>query len=360
MLAYCEAIRLQGYADSYQHISSNNRSSLPKRVTLCQTPLSSPGARHFCNCTTKQPCKALSDTCANAEMKYECNATNCQCTGCGNRDLQNGEVKGLLKIIYERRFASAGLATTRDLPARAFVGEYVGELVPATTANSRLEELAKRAKHSTYMFELGPSFSNKKKRSAGERFYVDALKMGNLTRFINHSCEPNCAVHKVIVNDEPRLAIYTRKAIGAGTPLSISYNFDQSKPFAAWACSCGAPTCSSTARHQPARDPTSLHAYTDGSHFRGFDVGGWAAVFVLSKRIPTPAPSKPSRSKLFDIRKMEEPEAATSASDEMWIELFGPVAKRKSGGDIFSKWASSVASNNSSELTGVAEALTHF
>ena len=351
---HLKAQRLQRYADSYVHIVSNDRSRLPKGRTLCHTPLSSPGARQYCACPAVKPCNALSDTCANALMKYECNEENCQCTACGNRDLQHGTDEGLLEIIHENKVGGAGATVTRGVPAGVLVGEYVGELVPAAEAERRLRQRARES-----MFELGPSFASTKRHTEGQLYFIDASVMGNITRFINHSCAPNCAVHQIIVHNEPRLAIYTCKPIAAGTPLSIAYNFDLTKPFAPWTCTCGAPACSSMERQQAGAATTSLHAYTDGSHFKGSDVGGWVAVFVLSKRIPTPPSVKPPKSLLVDIRNMEESEAATVESDGVLVELFGPVAKRGAP-DIFNRWFASSASNNSSELTGVAEALMYF
>ena len=45
---------------------------------------------------------------------------------------------------------------------------------------------------------------------------MDANPIGNHTRFINHSCDPNCKTHKVKVDHLTRVAIRTQVPIKAG------------------------------------------------------------------------------------------------------------------------------------------------
>lgn len=76
---------------------------------------------------------------------------------------------------------------------------------------------------------------------AGEVF--DATKLGNLSRFMNHSCKPNCHVEKWDVGDKYRIAIFTSRNVQKGEELTFNYKTDwcgaNPQP-----CCCGAPCCS--------------------------------------------------------------------------------------------------------------------
>lgn len=50
-------------------------------------------------------------------------------------------------------------------------------------------------------------------------------KKGNLTRFINHSCDPNAETQKWTVNGKCRIGIFSRKPIKAFEEITINYQF---------------------------------------------------------------------------------------------------------------------------------------
>ena len=45
---------------------------------------------------------------------------------------------------------------------------------------------------------------------------IDAGPKGNLTRFMNNSCEPNCETQKWNVNGDLRIGLFATKNIFAG------------------------------------------------------------------------------------------------------------------------------------------------
>ena len=45
---------------------------------------------------------------------------------------------------------------------------------------------------------------------------IDAGPKGNHSRFMNHSCQPNCDTQKWLVNGDVHVALFTRKDISAG------------------------------------------------------------------------------------------------------------------------------------------------
>lgn len=52
---------------------------------------------------------------------------------------------------------------------------------------------------------------------------IDATLKGNLARFINHSCAPNCATEKWEVAGELCVGIFARAHIPAGTEITYDY-----------------------------------------------------------------------------------------------------------------------------------------
>lgn len=61
----------------------------------------------------------------------------------------------------------------------------------------------------------------------------DATHHGNVARFINASCTPNCFTQIITVNGSKRIAIYAKRDIYPGEELSYDYKFqpefDESK-----------------------------------------------------------------------------------------------------------------------------------
>lgn len=103
-----------------------------------------------------------------------------------------------------RRFAvkrtprGLGLFTREPIPRGKLVVEYTGRLLPAEEAYR---------KGGRYLFEVN------------SKWIIDGAGRENISRYINHSCKPNC---------EPRtrgmkVLIYARRNIKAGEELSYDY-----------------------------------------------------------------------------------------------------------------------------------------
>lgn len=54
---------------------------------------------------------------------------------------------------------------------------------------------------------------------------VDARIYGGMSRFCNHSCEPNCTTEKWMVNGELRAAVIAIKNIKPGDPVTFNYQW---------------------------------------------------------------------------------------------------------------------------------------
>ena len=71
---------------------------------------------------------------------------------------------------------------------------------------------------------------------------IDPTFVGNIARFINHSCEPNCETQKWHVLGEVCVGIFALKDIRENEELTFDYQFDFYKtPFTK--CYCGTPKC---------------------------------------------------------------------------------------------------------------------
>lgn len=94
--------------------------------------------------------------------------------GCGNRFVTSFS----FELITTR--TGTGVMTRRRIPHNVFLVEFVGELI------SHAQQGKRPAINKEYVLEL-PGLS-----TAGEKIFIDPTSSGNASRFVNHSCQPNC------------------------------------------------------------------------------------------------------------------------------------------------------------------------
>jgi hypothetical protein len=114
----------------------------------------------------------------------------------------------------------------------SLVQEYVGEVINEEMKKQRMDSWAEENPNDPnfYMMQLEPGW------------YIDARYRGNLTRFINHSCDPNCELIPKNVAGYMRIAIVAIKDIESGTFLSYDYKFETNQA-ERFACRCGSKNC---------------------------------------------------------------------------------------------------------------------
>ncbi|KAL1461550.1 hypothetical protein WDU94_013435 [Cyamophila willieti] len=141
---------------------------------------------------------------------YECNK-NCKCNStCQNRVIQLGtQVK--LAIYKTYNGCGWGVQTLEAIPRGTYVTEYVGEILTYQAASQRTNQ--------TYLFNLDFNEST--------AFVIDACTYGNISHFINHSCDPNLAVYPAYIQcldpNLHRLPLFAIRNIEKGEQLSFSY-----------------------------------------------------------------------------------------------------------------------------------------
>ncbi len=146
----------------------------------------------------------------------ECNS-RCSCSAsCWNRASQRGLRPGLR--VDRTGNKGFGVYTEDDIPAGGFVAEYVGEIISNAQADERLRLLG----------EPDPCYvlTFKEHMPSGIVLMtnIDATSMGNITRFINHSCSPNLVILPIRTDSIlPRLCLFASREIRVGEELCFSY-----------------------------------------------------------------------------------------------------------------------------------------
>lgn len=128
-----------------------------------------------------------------------------------------------------------GVFATATIKRGVRVLEYKGERITADDAVEFYED-NERGRHHTFLFNVDG------------RTIVDAARGGNESRFINHSCEPNCFV----VVERGRIYFHTGRDIFAGEEISYDYwyttdeSYSQAELRRIYPCRCGSRSCRGT------------------------------------------------------------------------------------------------------------------
>ncbi|XP_064604086.1 histone-lysine N-methyltransferase NSD2-like isoform X2 [Liolophura sinensis] len=184
-----------------------------------------------CECRPDQdsPCGPDSE-CVNRMLMYECHPAVCPAgEKCMNQRFQKREYPKSTPFRTAGR--GWGLKTLVDIKKGQFVNEYVGELVDEEECRRRIVKAHEENITNFYMLTID------------KNRIIDAGPKGNLSRFMNHSCQPNLETQKWTINGEVRVGLFAAQDIPAESELTFNYNLDclgNEKTV----CACGAPICS--------------------------------------------------------------------------------------------------------------------
>uniref|UniRef100_A0A8C8G8B1 Euchromatic histone-lysine N-methyltransferase 1b n=1 Tax=Oncorhynchus tshawytscha TaxID=74940 RepID=A0A8C8G8B1_ONCTS len=228
--------------DNYKYVPDNCVTSpmnIDKNIT------------HLQYCVCKDDCSSSSCMCGQLSLRcwydkdgrllpefcreeppliFECNhACSCWRT-CKNRVVQNG-LRVRLQLFRTSRMGW-GVRTLQEIPQGTFVCAYVGEIISDAEADVR--------ENDSYLFNLDSK--------EGDVYCIDARFYGNISRFINHMCEPNLFPCRVFTAHQdlrfPHIAFFACETIKAGEELGFDYGdhfWDiKGKHFS---CECGSPKC---------------------------------------------------------------------------------------------------------------------
>ncbi|XP_025023827.1 histone-lysine N-methyltransferase NSD3 isoform X2 [Python bivittatus] len=209
----------------YKHIKSN------KVVGKVQIQLADLSEIPRCNCkpTDENPC-GLESECLNRMLQYECHPQVCPAAErCQNQCFTKRLYPEAEIIKTDRR--GWGLQTKRNIKKGEFVNEYVGELIDEEECRLRIKRAHENSVTNFYMLTV-----------TKDRI-IDAGPKGNYSRFMNHSCNPNCETQKWTVNGDVRVGLFALCDIPAGMELTFNYNLD-CLGNGRTECHCGAENCS--------------------------------------------------------------------------------------------------------------------
>jgi hypothetical protein len=140
--------------------------------------------------------------------------------------------------------AGLGAFATRHIQKDTRIIEYVGERITPVEADARYADGAS-AHELVLLFTVDA------------RTVIDAGVNGNLARYINHSCEPNCES----VTDRRRVWIYAIRDIERGEEITYDYNLTGDDGIEAqaeqYACHCGTSSCRGTMYRLTTDDPSN-------------------------------------------------------------------------------------------------------
>jgi len=127
-----------------------------------------------------------------------------------------------------------GVFALQDLAEGEALIEYAGEVITWPEALRRHPHDPANPNH-TFYFHID------------EKHVIDGKHGGNSSRWINHSCQPNCEAE----DDEGRIFIKALRNINAGEELFFDYGLiidarHTKKLLAEYPCWCGAESCRGT------------------------------------------------------------------------------------------------------------------
>jgi SET domain len=223
------------HVHSLQYLPSNRPPKIPPADDVCQCVF------------------ACDEDCINRMLYTECFGDTANPTGsardsncavgpsCSNRQL--GQRAGAKCKPQREQGKGWGLVTLNSVKRGDLVQEYVGEVVDEATKVKRLNEWYQEHPNDPnfYLMALQPGW------------FIDARDVANLSRFINHSCDPNCVLQQINVNGRMRCGIFALRDIQPNEFLSYDYHFD-TKHGDRFICCCGSKNCRGTMKYGKMED----------------------------------------------------------------------------------------------------------
>ncbi|QSZ32161.1 hypothetical protein DSL72_001732 [Monilinia vaccinii-corymbosi] len=213
---------------------SETNCSCVKNSLLCEQFCGCPDdcGRRFAGCSCHaEGLACISDTCICIQMNRECGDQCDTCgaiprirpqnrhkerlfqTGCQNIALQRGVNKKLMLGQSQLQGVGFGLFTAEPVRKGEFLSEYNGEVISVDESERRT--LIHNDEDPSFLFDLNKDW------------VVDASRLGNKTRFINHAETEadgqNCFAKIMLVNGEHRIGFRASRDIKIGEELFFNY-----------------------------------------------------------------------------------------------------------------------------------------
>ena len=136
--------------------------------------------------------------------------------------------------LRQSKIHGRGVYARVAIPAGTRIVEYRGQRITMAEAERRYPDDPEASYH-TFLFAVD------------DEVVIDAAFQGNIARWINHSCDPNCEA----VDDDGRIFIESVRDIAPGEELAYDYHFILEVRHSPamkrrYPCICGAPNCRGT------------------------------------------------------------------------------------------------------------------
>ncbi|CAN1186864.1 Histone-lysine N-methyltransferase SUVR3 [Linum perenne] len=166
---------------------------------------------------------------------------------CRNRLTQKG-IGVKVEIVWNEK-KGWSLVADQFIPHRHFICEYTGELLTTIEARRRQQGYDELSSHggggSSALLVVREHLPSGK---ACLRVNIDATKIGNVARFINHSCDGGNLLTAIVRSPGaclPRLCFFASRDINVGEEVSFSYGETRVRSNGLQ-CFCGSSSCSGT------------------------------------------------------------------------------------------------------------------
>ncbi|XP_024523621.1 histone-lysine N-methyltransferase ASHH3 isoform X2 [Selaginella moellendorffii] len=177
-----------------------------------------------CSCKGSKIC---SSDCI-CRLLYTSCSSSCACEGkCENLPFQKRDGRRLR--LKETENCGWGLFADENIERGDFLIEYIGEVIDDKTCEERLWDLKERGENNFYLCEVGHDK------------VIDATFKGNMSRFINHSCNPNAQLRKWQCDGELRIGVFAVSRILKGQEITYDYKYIQFGT--EQQCHCGSKNC---------------------------------------------------------------------------------------------------------------------
>ncbi|KAI5058880.1 hypothetical protein GOP47_0027050 [Adiantum capillus-veneris] len=226
------------------------------------------GAPQGCNCTgacnATQACSCFSKNghafaylnngilVKERSVIYEC-GSNCQCSfSCRNRSTQKA-LKFRLEV-FRTGDRGWGLRSWDTIPAGSFICEFTGKLIQSTQLPLTRDYVLDAGRFPKVSPSWGDASNLLNTQSSSATagtsltdFIVDSSHIGNVSRFINHSCSPNILVQSVLRDHQdtkrPHLMLFAMDNIPPFKELTRNYGSDSIFDVPGKQCLCKSENC---------------------------------------------------------------------------------------------------------------------
>lgn len=151
---------------------------------------------------TKRRELVLNENRKSRDIIYEC-SEYCPCPSyCYNRLVQFGPRKDLKIEDYSHLGKQYGLSTLMSIPKGSFICEYAGEILCPDEARYRhqVNDTNKQMNYIICLNERPIGNVATKMQNSSIQTFIDPSRIGNIGRYLNHSCDPNCEIISVRID----------------------------------------------------------------------------------------------------------------------------------------------------------------